>query len=520
LITLPVAILCINYFKNSGYINNIMEQRHREYYRLLGLKNAAEPALLAITGVVKVSVGLKMDGIKPTPDMCYKVYVDNTLAPPASPPGPQVPANIGGVPTEVIELSAKVSGSVKLDEGKYRPLIGGTRVFSSRGPGPGTLGCFAIDDTTNKVVLLTNYHVLMANGEEKGHQVAQPDFCCDYCPCRCGEMAKLERGFWGDKNVDCAIATLSNGFENKWTNQVVRLGYISCIPVNPLKEPVDPETGSLTDATSNLPYQPVKPGDTVFKRGINSRLSEGVVVDPTGASTIQFNSKNGIVKYTFLNQIIVAPKNPKRPFSKKGDSGAVVLNHLNQVVGLHFADNETRNSKGKVIHKATESIANPIQDVLKVLQITIPDTGTLLTLPIQWDEAEEIQTSQRDVLDEVTAMIEQHAHGPELIDAFTSFRHEVMQLINHKREVTVAWHRHQGPVFVAHLLEKGKNPAHEMPLAIQGITWQRLLSKMSVVLEKNGTPELAAAIDQYTAKTLGLLKDLFHTVNQRLHQQQ
>jgi hypothetical protein len=466
-----------------------------------------------------VSVGLKTDadGFS-THEMCFRVYYDKKLVT-GTPMEQLVPPQIENIPTQVIDVNTSVSPSAKIDKYKYRPMFGGSYIKSANSFAHGTLGCFVTDDESDDVFLLSNYHILMINGEESGHQVAQPGFCCEAWPCRCGEVAKIERGAFvssdpaEDKNVDCAVASLSNGQENYWTNKIIALGYIAGIPVNDVtKEPLDPRTNTPTDADTGKAYLPLLPGETVYKRGIASKRTEGIVIDITAPALVGYTTREGTTFHLFKKQILVAPKKEKKPFTRKGDSGAVIVNHLNQVVGLHIADNERRREDGKVAKRATVSIANPIQDVLKALKISIPNTGTLQTLLLrETDEAPAIP--KRHVFDDMATLVQQHADGPALVDAFTAFRHEVMQLINHNREVKVAWHRCQGPLFVAHLAERGKNPGHQVPVEINGTSFQRLLSKMSVVLEKNGSPALAKTVEQYTINIIGIARSLFQSFN-------
>ncbi len=485
-------------------MDDAREIRIRQYNELLQMKADAEKTLRAIPGIVAVSVGMKVTQGSVTDIMCLRVYVNEKRTTEQLPVDEQIPTHINGIPTDVNEMPNNVTGAAGKQHGhkKYRPLRGGIAIRSanSRHFYSGTLGCFVKDSEETEepatIYLLTNYHVLMLNGEEAGHQVGQPDFCCEFCCLRCGEIAKITR--WGDlfnDNVDCVIAELSNGQENNWTNEIPGLGEIRCTPLN--------EAGN--------PVTPVVPNDTVFKRGISSGVTQGVVVDVTAPISPKFDSKDGEITKLFLNQILIQRKPNLKAFSSKGDSGSVVLNHLNEVIGLHFADDEERDDNNVIKHKATMSYANPIQDVLRILKIKIPDTGTDKTLPLRFTEAEpEIRGT--DVLDDLLDMIKAQPDGELLIEVFKKHRVEVMNLINTNKEVKVAWHRYHGPEFVAHLAQKAKDDAHTIPETIENVSYKRLLLKMSVVLEKNGSPEMASDIEKYSTKTLLMIGTLVHTL--------
>jgi hypothetical protein len=473
------------------------EERIPEYNRILSLRQLAESKLQHIPAVVKVSVGLKVIKRQPTEELCFRIYVNKKKSTSEILPHELIPLSIDNIKTDVNELPTNVTACAPSDTKKYRPLAGGTKVFSSRSfAEAGTMGCIAIDNESDNAVLLSNYHILMINGETQGHQVAQPKFYCDKSPCRCGEVARIERGFLGDdSNVDAAIATLTGKHQEKWTNEVLELGAVAEFPLDSDGKPVNPPT----------------PGDTVFKRGMSTSLTEGLIIEVGGDDDeieVGYVRKDGteFIK-TFKGQLKIGPKNVDKPFTRKGDSGAVIVNDLNQVIGLHFADNEERDGNNKVLRDAFESYANPIWDVVKALDIYIPDTGTLLSMPLN----QMVAAPETDLMEQLETTLAQHPDGKIVIDAFKEHGDEILELVNTDREVTVAWHRCKGPSFVAHILERARNPQHEIPTAIDGISYQRVLSKMSVVLEKKGSCELAAVVEQYSTKAFSVISAIIHS---------
>lgn len=485
------------------------DERIMEYNAVLAVKPEAEKILLKIPGVARISVGVKSSSGKPTEHTCFRVYVDRKKGIDEISVADLVPSEIYGVKTDVNEIEKEISFSGE-DMSKYRPMSGGARIITAEGKSlNGTLGCFAVDDTTKDVVMLTCYHVLMIGGEKAGHKVGQPKFRCDDCCCRCGEVARVVKGFWDDHNVDCAVAKLTNGYEKKWTNEVLQLGAISCIALNANKDPVDPFTGLTTDPANN-PYRPVNVHDRVFKRGMNTRRTEGVVMDITYHLEFDFTHNNATSHKLFVNQIRIEPLSPAEPFSGKGDSGSVVLNELNQVIGLFFADND-RDINGTHVN-ATVSFANPIQDVVKILGITIPNTGTADTMPSGAVMLNEVSTDE-DQFDKMLHVIRQLPHGDMLIPLFEKHAKEVLQLINNNREVKSVWNRCHGPAFMVHLFEKLRDAAYEVPEAIEGISHTQLFTKISTALEKKASPAMKEDIEQYSSKIFIMIGNLVRSIS-------
>ena len=277
------------------------EQLLQRYEELQQAKAKVEKDLLKIPGVAAVSVGLKETNDSYTDEMCLRVYVEKKKPAKEIPEGELIPRRINNFLIDVNEIPKDVTGSAafKPDYGKYRPLTGGIAIKSARSKQFGTLGCMVLDVAEGEVFLLTNFHVLLTNGEEKGHDVGQPDFCCEPCPCRCGEIARIERwGDWDTDNVDCAIALLTSDQQNNWNNDVLELGPIRSIRLD--------DTGT--------PVHRVRPNDTVFKRGFSSGRTEGIVIDPTAPITVGFHTKNGDVFKSFTDQILSKIKYRKSLF--------------------------------------------------------------------------------------------------------------------------------------------------------------------------------------------------------------
>jgi hypothetical protein len=73
---------------------------------------------------------------------------------------------------------------------------------------------------------------------------------------------------------------------------------------------------------------------------------------------------------------------------------------------------------------------------------------------------------------------------------------EIMQLINHCRPVTVAWHRCQGPALLATLMSAIRDGHSRMPALVKGVALHEALSRMRAVLIQHGSAELKASMSR------------------------
>jgi hypothetical protein len=73
----------------------------------------------------------------------------------------------------------------------------------------------------------------------------------------------------------------------------------------------------------------------------------------------------------------------------------------------------------------------------------------------------------------------------------------VLQLINHKRPVTVVWHRGQGPAFVAALARAVRVEEYEFPDSIGGVSRGELLTNLKAVLLEHGSAQLKRDIARH-----------------------
>lgn len=336
-------------------------QRENEMIQHM-LKSGVEELLLRIPGVHHVSIGLKETKGQITDTLCIRVYVlekkDNSQLPAQE----VLPSEINGIPTDVNVIP---SFNACTDEKTYRPLKGGIQITNRivvQDPvsfgneiAHGTLGCMALDNESGKVVLLSNWHVLMANNAKVGDRIYQP------APARIPDLSLSALPYYPTDNVN-AVATIVKGIINEKVDAAIAVidyprinGNAQFVnEINGLSVNGMPAKNVIVGQTTAIA------GQTVFKVGEVSGRTEGRIVDinyPTTTFPIEGTAR------TFRGQIAIQSVDPSAHFSEKGDSGSVIIDKHNNIVGLLFASNG--NAKPQI------TLANHIADVTDALNISI-----------------------------------------------------------------------------------------------------------------------------------------------------
>ena len=307
---------------------------------IVQIKEAAEADLLSRPGVTGVDVGYKYVGGQKTDQIAIRVHVAEKKD---VPPDQAIPDTIDGVITDVLQNTfvpqvlavPEAELPPQVDPKTYNPLEGGISIGPCRSINGmlyiGTLGAMVLDNTTSTPMMLSNFHVMCVdNGWQVGDPITQPSRVNGgLCPNN--TAGTLQRASLGGQ-VDCAVATL-----------VTRGSSSSIVDIGPVAEP----------AAAVL-------GMAVRKRGYRTLLTSGIVDGI--AMTLIIDYGNPLGRVTLTNQIVVQPdltRNPK--FSQPGDSGSVVVNTAQQVIGLLCAG----------AFDGTITVVNPIQAVLDAMNISL-----------------------------------------------------------------------------------------------------------------------------------------------------
>lgn len=292
-----------------------------------------------IPGITSIGVGAKEVGGEITFDMAFRVYVERKLPKDELLREWRIPERIRGVTTDVLP---KTPIEMIVDDGKHRPLKGGTQVKNQFVEGDndllaGTIGCLArFDSPVQEVCALSCEHVMVAGQAGLQVIVGQPRYVVSCCCCTYNQIGRVVNH---EKNtvVDCAIAALDQDIVDE------------IIANNTLNEVVG--IGTLAGVAQAVCFEAVR------KRGRTTELTTGTVTD-----VIFENS-----------QILVHPTGPNPKFADRGDSGAVIVNANDRVIGLLWATDAATRTKG---------VANHIGEVMREMDITIAgDTHTGLNVP-------------------------------------------------------------------------------------------------------------------------------------------
>lgn len=431
----------------------------------------ATEELMAIPGVVAVGVGLKQVKGEMQRELCFKVTVEKKLPKSKLKAKERIPEEIYGFKTDVNEMVVVQPGSP--DSSKYRPLIGGCQIEGSSGLGKGSLGCFARRDIDSKIVLITNWHVVLGNPDNiNGDRTGQPSHngCCSCCAT--GEIGEVVDGRFRTNEMDAAIVLL-HGQEGDTTpderflNEILDIGII---------------------AGSAVPLA----GETVWKRGRTTGLTKGQISNdniPT-STPYSFYNNTTVVR---TGQFEITPVD-STDFFIKGDSGSVSVNEHNEVVLLNYAfDGNTH-----------LSYSSKITDVESVLNVSVINsafhtaTAGKEGVPLGAMAGGLMATNLANALGELEQELRDYPEGRRLFELFKLHRPELLDLVRHRREVMAAWHRYQGPAFLSHIARSVRRQGKPIPEQIKGISLQNLLLKMTAVLQRNGSPALQQAVsDNY-----------------------
>ncbi|MCP4632622.1 MAG: trypsin-like serine protease [candidate division Zixibacteria bacterium] len=432
-------------------------------------------------GVIDVGVGFKEKDGELTKEVGFIVYVEEKKTENELPAEHIVPHEIDGVKTDVVKI--------KTTRNIVRPIRGGVKMDSEGSSGSGTLGCMATHPE-HKTVLLTNHHVLYNqyydtdSGVKRDIKVGQPGISCSWC-CECNVIGLVKNSKRRkNDNVDCGIAKI-NKSDISHINEIN--GGKPIKGIAPLK--ADPVTGNMV---------PVFVGEKVKKTGATSNFTEGEVTK----IGIPVNVKEEDGSHTpFVDQIEFIHKDgTSKKFADQGDSGSVVLNDDDKVVGLIMS--------ARCEETPYDGQANNIHNVVSAMNITInvteetgDGTGDVTSAKANYittaTDPEEENTIYQTYLENYKNLLNKSVVGKEILESLKTNAEEIRKLVNHNRSVMVAWQRNQGPAFIAAFLRKLKHDDETIVKEVNGISLISLLENMEAVLHVNGSEKLIKDINRF-----------------------
>jgi hypothetical protein len=335
------------------------EQLLKEQERLVRLHPMIDQQLRNISGVDHVGVGAKERGGELTGDLCFRVYVREKKPVGDLKAEEVIPSHIMGIQTDV--LVKKSLEPIAADRGRHRPLRGGIqirnqRVDEGKARNAGTLGVLVtkVVSSSSKLMGLTCQHVLahgvynLANpNAPTGLAVGQPDYSTCCC-CVCGDVGYVF-SVQKDADVDCGLVELKEDLvaDISSSSMVNRIEGI----------------GDISGVAQAVCFERVR------KRGAGTQVTEGIVVD---------------VRYEG-SQILIRPTGGSSVFADFGDSGSVLVNDSDKIVGLVWAANRNQinfqsSSSSQGIFTRPEAVANHIGPVMSALGISIAGQDAILVV--------------------------------------------------------------------------------------------------------------------------------------------
>ena len=470
----------------------------------------AEVTLKKTPGVVGVGLGLKVTGSRTTDQFSLRVFVRRKLPRDALSPADLVPGVVEGLPTDVAEAE-KVELMCEDILREHDPLVSGAtitiRIGRSLGVEHGTLGFFATEhggDAERDVVLVSNYHVL-GDGARRGDQVYQPRMIADPRyeprtflpdPRSRNVVAQLARTKVGnhpytypdetisdDLGVDAASAKLDIRFSGTCcrTNQ----GVSFC---NGFRLP-GPHGITALASVARLRQADVEPGPgpIVYKIGRKTGLTKGRVrrVNYTADT-----DEVGVLDKTILIDPLEDNCYGRRNFGERGDSGSAVFDEGGRLVGLFFGSGAGGAGVACHIHPVLHHLGE-----LQAITAEHPGVGPAAATSARSDQPGSIAPVDRTRWLRLKLLETQQGRGT--LGLMERHEEEVAWLINHRRHVTVAWHRAQGPAFLNRFLANVRDPGIEIPQAIAGVSRAEMLRAMDRVLRAHGSAVLRADLERH-----------------------
>lgn len=328
--------------------------------------NEARWDLLARRNVVAVGVGRKVIQGRPTQDLAIVCSVTAKRPRETLFSADLIPAAVVGVPTDVIQTGPIFAFQSRT--GRFRPAPGGVSIGHSSVTA-GTLG--SLVRKNGRLHVLSNNHVLAnSNDATVGDPILQPGTADggrnpDDLIARLAGWVPIQFDEDGAPGSPCPIANAAAGVLNAVAVAVrsdtrlraVRVGVTPVAASNlvdcAIAEPIDAANVSteILEIGTIAGLQEGTLGMRIKKSGRTTGLTTGAIEQIDVTVRVSYGAGRSA---TFVDQLMAGA------MSQGGDSGSVVLNEANELVGLLFA--------GSI----TSTIINRIQNVFQGLELSLP----------------------------------------------------------------------------------------------------------------------------------------------------
>jgi hypothetical protein len=302
-----------DFFKKSGQASAAKQVELQAVGKIEEVRQAHEPALLSLENVVGVAVTYKAKNGKPTSDWSLTVLVEEKKPKTEVGKSDQVPPEIDGVPTDVLEVGKLEALAFTAET---RPALPGFSI-GHHAITAGTFGCVVrdlrrVDPQAGEgdYLILSNNHVLAnVNDAAPGDLILQPG------------------PFDGGVFPSDAIATLDR-FEPIQLSQFVGQGYnlVDAAVARPLYS--RNMTASIIGQVMPRGIGQAQVGAFVIKAGRTTQVTTGVVLAVNATVAVGYGAAGiGVFRHQILTTNMAAG----------GDSGSLLMDFGLNAVGLLFA---------------------------------------------------------------------------------------------------------------------------------------------------------------------------------------
>ncbi len=311
------------------------------------------PRLLTHPNMVATGVGYKVTKGSKTGTLCIVCSVVKKLRPSELAPKDMLPADLDGIPTDVIETGRLRAFQSRTD--RHRPAPGGVSI-AHREVTAGTLGCLV--KRGGQTLILSNNHVLAnSNDANRGDAILQPGpvdggkFPDDH-------IADLEDfvpiSFVGPPS-ECNFARAVTAFLNAACRAIASKTRYRIVNIQAQNNRVDAAVAKPLEPNlvkdEILEIGKIKGlgqgelGLAIKKSGRTTGLTTGEILQVDVTANVQFGPGR-IAQFT--DQLVAGP------MSQGWDSGSAVLDNDNRLVGLLFAGSDNSTIINRIEHVFSE----------------------------------------------------------------------------------------------------------------------------------------------------------------------
>ena len=274
----------------------------------------------------------------------------------------------------------------------------------------------------------------------------------------------------------------------------------------------------------------------VRKVGRSTGLTVGIVVgvnsigyqDPGTSLTIYHDLIEIMIDPTFQGSSSVLQGQNRlgvRSFSANGDSGSIVVDKDNKAIGLLFGSPPPIQRAGSQYEVSWACHIVPVLDELGVCIVTkggnshgsadatdgsglVADLTINANLPpglfLASTNATTTPVATRTPFTGIGERLRESETGRKLLELFAVHQHEIIHLVRNSRAGIAAWHRLEGPAFLAQTLSHLRGDAAEMRVEIRGVRRAALLARLRTVLMSEGSFLLQRAFEEHGDTLLAL----------------